>query len=132
MSSSTAHKGQFVIELVPLIMIAALILLVFIVVITGRLSGVQVRGEQERLQQLAENLHTEITIAASVNNGYQRNFTLPPLVGTKVYTVGILKNTTIRVATTEYEASVVTFNVSGQPKIGNNMIRRNNGIITIN
>ncbi len=131
-SRVTVARGQFSIELVPFIILGAILLLLFVIIIAGRLTGVQNRGEQEQLQRIVEQVHTEVSIAASVNNGYARNFTLPTKIGSATYSVGILKNHTVQATTESFEASIVTFNVSGQPVPGNNQLRKNNDIITLN
>ncbi|MBI4151051.1 hypothetical protein HY492_02915 [Candidatus Woesearchaeota archaeon] len=128
----TVAKGQFSIELVPFIILGAILLLLFVIIIAGRLTGVQNRGEQEQLQHVVEQVHREVSIAASVNNGYMRNFTLPLKLGSKDYDIGILKNYTVQATTDQFEASIVTFNVSGQPLQGNNLLRKDNDIITLN
>ncbi len=119
-------------ELVPFIILSAMLLLAFVMIISVKLAGVQNRGEQEKLDAVTLKIQEEITIAASVNNGYTRNFTLPTKIGLKTYNVGILKNTTIYASTDLLESSLVTFNVSGQPRPGNNLLRKTDDIITLN
>jgi hypothetical protein len=130
--NEVARKGQFALELMPFIFLAVLILTVFVVVIAGRITGLQNRDEQSNLQQVTLMLDEEIRIAASVNDGYERDFWLPIKINGKAYSIVILGNTTIRASTGSYESSIVTFKVLGQPIAGENHLRKYDNTITLN
>ncbi|MBI4144803.1 hypothetical protein HY493_01195 [Candidatus Woesearchaeota archaeon] len=132
MSSSTAREGQLSIELVPLVAIAASVLIVFITILAGRFSSVNQEQEQQGLHVAVDRLHDEIRIAATVHDGYVREFTLPATAGGRPYSITIINEHVIRANTSTYEASTTTFNVTGQPAAGENIIRKDNGAIDLN
>lgn len=132
MSLSTARKAQTSVEMLPFIGLALAFLLILTVLIAGRLISVQVQNEQNDLSVVTGNLHDEIRIAVTVSDGYDRNFTLPLRAGNKNYSLQIINEQTILATTDSYESSLVTFNVTGQPKVGENTIRKNDGTISLN
>lgn len=131
MSSSTA-RSQLSIELVPLVAIAASVLIVFITILAGRFGTISQEQEQQGLQRIVGQLHDEIRIAVSVHDGYRREFTLPIVAGGELYSITILNDRVIRANTSTYEASTTTFNVTGQPVAGENVIRKDNGAVHLN
>jgi hypothetical protein len=132
MSRLTAHKGQMSMELIPFVALGLALLIVFVGVMAGRLNSVQNSSEQEALGQVAELLENEIRIAATVQDGYERNFTLPKKIINKHYDIQILASNTISVNTSSFEASKVTHQVIGQPVKGTNTITKAGGQIALN
>ena len=133
MSTSLARrKAQLSIELIVFIGIAFLTLLIFAGLTTERLVSVRLRGEQYTLHQAVQQLESEITLAATVSDGYSRNFTLPKKLNNQDYDIEMLNNSVILASTDRFESVKITFNVTGQPLKGNNIITKNNGFITLN
>ena len=132
MSKSIARKGQSSIEIMPFLGLAFVLFIVFMVFVSGRLADVKDQDIQEELATVTRLLDGEIRMAASVSDGYERNFTIPSDIRGINFTVQIINEATILAATDRYEASLVTFNVTGQAVQGNNIIRKNNGTISLN
>ena len=132
MSISTARRGQSSIEIMPFLGLAFVLFIVIMVFVSGRLAEVKDQDIQEELATIATLLDSEIRMAVSVSDGYERNFTIPSQIRGVNYTIQIINQATILASTDDYEASLVIFNVTGQPMQGNNIIRKNNGTISLN
>lgn len=130
--NSKNKKAQTSIELLVLIGIAFVALLVFSALARDRLLSVHKQTEQTALEQIAGILHNEVLLAATVSNGYMRAFTLPTGIDGKNYTIEIIKNNTIFAKSGKFESSQVTFNVTGQPLLGENTIKKENDVISLN
>jgi len=132
MSRSTAHRGQQSIEFLPYVAIAFALLVLFVMIMAFRVTSVHEQELREELDTVVNAVHSEIRAASSVSDGYERNFTLPLIVDSTNYTIQIVAGNTVIASAGRFEASTVTFNVSGQPIPGKNTIRKDYGEISLN
>lgn len=89
-------------------------------------------NEQLDLEEIVSQVYKEVLLASTMQNGYERTFTLPEKIGKKSYIVEILNNTVVVARTSEKEASRQIFFVQGNLAIPTNTIVHKNDTVTIN
>lgn len=127
-----SHKGQISIELFIFFGIALLFFLFITAVVADRQNSEGKNQERYQLDQIANQLQQEIYIAASVQDGYTRTFSIPQTIQGKNYTPSIYDDTTLSISVQDTEVIRRIFPVIGQPQKGENQIRKNDGQITLN
>jgi len=125
------RKSQVAMEFVMLIVIAFMIMIVFAIFTRGRI--VDLRGEEEyvSLKDVTHAVQSEITTAANVEDGYERQFTVPLTLDGINYTIGISEGYVV----SESENHEYVLRVS--PVVGNltkgiNLIRKEGGVVYLN
>jgi hypothetical protein len=85
------------------------------------------------INEVANTIRTEIDLAHTSVDGYEREFKLPTTRYLGTYTLNITENILIlRSEDEEYIYSTTVQNVTGQPQLGTNTITKNNGTIKLN
>lgn len=95
-------RGQTSLEFMFLIGFMFVIFAIFFVVIQQRTLQVQQQRDYISLKELSNIIKSEIRTAQFFDNGYTTNFTLPPLIYGRTYTVNISEDN-----------QELTFNLSG-------------------
>jgi len=97
-------------------------------------AGIASQNKEKReaiLQNIAMGLRDEISLAAKSTSGYAREFLIPENILGASYTINITENTIFaKMQNTNVYYEV--FNVSGQPKKGGNIIRKENETVYLN
>lgn len=126
-------KSQFSIEFVVLIAFMFLIFVVFIAVITSKVSESKENGRLRVAEDIATLAKNEIDLAKSAADGYSRNFELPAKISGNSYTIGIIDNREIVVNYIDKEHVLfLQENVCGDILIPSNEIDKENGVTCIN
>ena len=114
---------------------SGLAFLVVIVIVTFSVNEVkELRDKKEffLIRDLGLKLQKEVSIAASVEDGYERNFNIPAkLEGVFGYSI-TMTNATITINSSKTFFSARIINVIGNFTNGNNKIEKINGKIYIN
>ena len=126
-------KAQSALELVILVGAVMLVFITLLLVFQQNLSTKSLEQRNLEVQELALSLQSEIAIAAGASNGYARSFTLPEKVIGKNYDVSIIAQSIYLITEDEQIAlSLPIQNTTGQPRIGVNVIQKQNGEILLN
>lgn len=90
-------------------------------------------GEKEYVlaRNLVHEAKAELTLAAELESGYNRTFTLPQTLEGTDYTIS-LSNSTITLATQSFVIESSTIDVSGALVKGNNTITKKGNAIRLN
>ncbi len=126
-------KGQSALEFMLLVGVVMFLFVTLYGVLNLQLSEQAKQGVYESLLDRIQAVQDEIGLAYAAENGYQRVFTLEP----KVY--GLTYNMTLvdgfvyaRTLNGNFAISQPVLNVSGQLIIGSNVIKKANGVVSIN
>jgi hypothetical protein len=96
------RRGQTSLEFMFLIGFMFIIFAIFFIVIQERTIQVQQQRDYISLKEINNIIKSEVRTAQFFSNGYTRNFTLPPLIYGRQYTVNISE-----------DRSELFFNISG-------------------
>jgi uncharacterized protein (UPF0333 family) len=83
-------KIQVSVEFVLVFSLLAVFVTLFLGMIFVNMSQARSQNEVELVSDLANSIQQEVVLAANVEDGYQRNFTLPSTLGGKDYSVEFL------------------------------------------
>lgn len=124
-------KSQVAMEFIMLISLAFMIMVVFAAV--TRESMVDLRKEEEyvALKDVVHTAQSEITTAASVEDGYRREFSIPASLGGIDYTIEISGSYLIA-QSKNHEYLLKISPVAGNITKGVNVIRKSNGVVYLN
>ena len=126
-------KSQTAIEFFVLISLVALTITIFLLASLDQIKEFQDRKEYILLKDMALKLQAEVTLAATSEDGYQRQFTLPDKLDKTVnYTITIKNNETIVVHSDKslYAASIPK--VIGNITKNTNTITKTGGVVNLN
>ena len=124
-------KAQVAMEFLALVGVMLLIFMTFLLVITDQ--GIRIAATKEELvvEDIANSIQKEILTAASVQDGYRRNFTIPYQVQGINYTLQ-QGNQSFIVTSKRKSAARKIPPVVGMIFIGSNMVSKHNGTIYLN
>jgi uncharacterized protein YpmB len=124
-------RGQGIIEFVVLFGVALLFFVVIMASIQEKQS--QRNKEKERIivQNIALDVQDEINLAAGSSDGYRRNFQIPANILGKDYEIEITQGYVVA-KLDGYIVDYEVFNVTGLIIEGDNLIRKENGIVYLN
>ncbi len=126
-------KSQTAIEFFVLVGLVALTIVIFMLASLGQLKEFQDKGEYILIKDMALKLQTEVVLAATSEDGYQRQFTLPDKLGETVnYTVTIKNNETIIVHSDKSLYAVSIPKVIGNITKNTNTITKTGGVVNLN
>ncbi len=136
-------KGQTANETAIIIGVMLLFLIAFVAVISDKL----VAASENRIRNLADDLadviDSELSLAASAQDGYSRMFSLPDSLDGKDYGVLFYNQSatgsnftqlvvTMSISGVEYSTVRVTpENIEGNISIGDNFVRKQNGMVNV-
>lgn len=125
-------KSQMFMEFFILIGLAFLMTILFIVASANEIGEFRDTKEFLLIKDLALKLQKEVTIANSVEEGYERSFTLPERLENNVDYYIQIRNNTITINSSKAVFSVAIVNVTGDFNKGPNRIEKdNNGRIWV-
>ena len=124
-------KAQSSMEFFTLVGLAFLMTILFVVLSANETKEFRDQKEFLLIKDLALKLQKEVSIANSVENGYERSFTLPEKLENIVDYFVQIRNNTITINSSKTVFSVAIVNVTGNFDKGGNKIKKNNGKISI-
>lgn len=127
------RKAQSAIEFVLLVG-AVMLFFIGLLGAFGAQNSDKIREQRnERVKEIAFTLQDEIVLAEGSADGYHRNFTLPLNIMDIKYNI-VIYDRAIFINTTDgkHALAIPTINITGQPAIGNNFIKKINGRIYLN
>jgi hypothetical protein len=117
-------KGQFILEFLILVSLAIIIGIMYLAITNQLLfSG----SEEQRILALDDigfRLQNEVIVAATVEDGYSRNITLPTLTNRFPYNISS-DNTTITLTSGNVERIYEIPQINGRFQIGRNVLTKN-------
>lgn len=129
---SKFSKAQVSVEFFILVGMAFLIAIAFEIAALDQLKDFRMQKEGDAVKDLALKLQKEVLLAASVEDGYVRSFTIPSQLDNNINYTLATKNYTI---TVESKNSIYTFTIPnsvGNLSKGYNRINKTGGVIYIN
>src|SRR3989344_4067374 len=123
-------KAQSAIELVILV---SVMLFLFASMLAVFQQDLQKKAEEKRsleIQGLALQIQSEISIAATASNGFQRTFNIPQTIINEDYNISIVANSIyLETEDKKHAISLEIQNVTGEITKGDNIIRKTAGIV---
>lgn len=120
-------------EFIVLATFMLLVIVGFFGVTSSRVLEAREEANRKIAEDIADFAYREIEIAASVNDGYKKSFSMPQNVNGVNYSIRIIDNTELTVNYLDYEhVRFLPSNVTGNITKGANTISRNKGVIRIN
>ena len=120
-------------EFFTLVGLAFLMTILFVAASANQMKEFKDQKEFFLIKDLALKLQKEVTIAASVEDGYERSFTLPERLESNVDYFIVIRNSTITVNSTKTVFSVPIPSTFGKNFTkGSNMVEKENGKVYIN
>ena len=127
------RNSQSSMEFFTLIGLAFVTVILFVAVSANEVKEFRDQKNFFLIKDLALKLQKEVSIAASVEDGYERSFTLPDKLENIVDYYIQIRNNTITINSSNTVFSVATVNVTGDFTKGSNKIeKRSNGRIYVN
>ena len=127
--------GQIAVEYMSLMAIGFVMLLFFLIIAGDQLEDLNKDSMQIEANDVAFMVQSEILSAATVEDGYERNFTIPDKIGHYDYALSVLAGQSLTVLTLDVEKVHIALaipNVTGQLVIGKNRIFRQNATVYLN
>lgn len=124
-------KAQISVEFFVLLGLAFLIAIVFELASVQQLNDFRAKKEGDLVKDLALKLQKEFLVAANVEDGYIRTFTIPTTLDNINYSLTTV-NLTITVESANSLFIISIPNVVGNVSKGTNTINKTNGIIYVN
>ena len=123
-------KAQSAVEFIFLVSFMLLVIVGFFAVTSSKTLEAQEEGNKKIAETIAGIAFKEIEIAQSVNDGYTRNFTMPPTINGIGYSIQLIDNKELVVKYVDYEyVKFIPANISGNISKGVNIISKANGIV---
>lgn len=125
------RKAQVAFEFVVLVSVAFMALLVFTTFVADNFESAESDTEYYRLKDAALSVRSEINLASTLQDGYQRSFFVPLTIDGLDY--NITKNSdflSLQSEGADYQVRVPPF--TGAVVKGNNNIKKTNGTIELN
>lgn len=128
------RKAQIAVEFIILISLMLIMFLGFFAIANYRLSEVQAEDRRKEIAKVSDAVFSEIEIAKSVNNGYNRTFKVQKKIYGNHYTMQIIDNT--EMITRLYDEEYVLFlpsRVCGDIFVGvTNEIKKRDKYVCVN
>jgi uncharacterized protein (UPF0333 family) len=126
-------KGQISMEFFILVGLASLLVIIFIMATLDQIKEFQDEREFLLIKDVALKLQAEIYLAATAEDGYQRQFTLPSKLGDTInYTIAIKNNETLVVYSDKSLYAAPIPKVTGNITKNTNTITKTGGVINLN
>ena len=117
-------------EFILLITFMLIVFLGFFAVVSYTITDLEENKKQQAAENIAALVDNEIKLARSVNDGYEKTFTVPKKIEGNNYTISIIENKELVVIYLEYEYVLfLPENIMGNVSTGLNEIKKNNSIV---
>jgi hypothetical protein len=123
-------RGQFMMEFMILLSVGVLLGMTYIAVTSELFASTSERQRVTALNEVGYMVQDELMLAESVEDGYQRNFTIPSMADRFAYSM----TNTATSLTLSSGSSSITYplpRVSGTLQTGRNIILRNGNISVV-
>ncbi|HII71553.1 TPA: hypothetical protein HA265_02250 [Candidatus Woesearchaeota archaeon] len=131
MQKRRGGRAQVAFEFVILVSIAFMALLVFTAFVRDNFDDVESDTSYYKLKDLAMSVKSEITMASTLDDGYQRSFFVPLTIDGLEYNITQVQDfMTFSSGGSDYQVRVPPF--TGMVVKGNNEIKKTNGTIELN
>ncbi len=126
-------KAQTAIEFVILVSFILFFFTLFFIAIQGN-SADKIRERQNlRIKEIALTFQNEIDLALESSDGYYREFRIPDEIDNKDYDISITEDMVyVRTQDNKYAIALPVAKVTGDAVKGSNIIRKENGEISLN
>ena len=125
--------AQSAIEFLILVGAVLFFIIIFIYAVQSNITGKVVEEINIAIKEIAFTLQDEINLAAESVDGYYREFKLPEKALNKDYEISIIDGFVhVKTFDEKYALSLPIQDVVGQPKVGLNAIKKENGTIYLN
>lgn len=124
-------KAQISAEFFVFLGLAFLVAIAFEIASINQLNDFRIKKENEAVKDMALKLQKELLLAATVEDGYVRAFTIPDNLDRVNYTL-TTTNSTITVKSANSLFMVLIPNAVGNVSKGANTINKTGGVIRIN
>ena len=125
--------GQSAIEFVILVTAVLFFMIAFFVFIQDRIAATKYESTSVAVREVALTVQDEINLAASAQDGYSRQFTLPATINGFDYIASITDESVyVHTADGKHALALPVGSVSGDVVIGVNSITKVNGEIYLN
>jgi len=133
MQSKIEKKAQSAIEFVILIGVVIFFIMVFFLVINEKIADKEKEKRDILVEDIATNVQDEINLALKSSDGYMRQFKIPNDIYGQDYKINITDGM-VYVRSSDYKHAIAlpVPMVIGDVKIGDNIIKRENGMIYLN
>jgi hypothetical protein len=129
---SPDRQAQIAMEFLFMVMLAFIFLIVILLIAYAYFHQAAEERRAAAVQDLALLLKRELLVAATVEDGYRRNVTLPSTVDGLSYTVSLSETTlTVTLADGKSGSTIIPEVTSGTFLPGENALRKNDDAITI-
>lgn len=126
-------KGQSAIEFVILIMAVLFLFVGLLYFIHGKIADSKAEAVTVAVNEIALTVQDEINLAHGSANGYSRQFFLPPNLNGFEYTANITEGSIyVRTEDGKNAVALPVLEVTGDILIGNNLVRKSEGIVYLN
>ena len=126
-------NGQSAIEFMILIGATLAFFIAFLVALETQQTDQILEKRNSAVKEIALTVQSEIAIASAARDGYQRTFTLSPDIYSLPYNITIVNDLVyIQTLNGKHTIALSVKNVSGQPIIGKNTIRKSSGGVFLN
>lgn len=125
------QKAQILAEFIAFLAIGFFLAVLFASIIGSQIKDINDRKEISLIRDFGISIKSEIDLAAQVNSGYERNFTVPNELDGVPFNISIVQSSLI-VATGNKELVFKIPNANGNIKKGPNTVRNQNGAIYLN
>ncbi len=128
-----SKSSQSAIEFIILIGVVIFFFTVFFIALSQSMSEKTRQRQSNSVEDVAINVQEEINLASKSSEGYNRNFKIPYDIGGRKYDINLTQGLVyIKTSDNKDALALPVQNVSGQLRKGDNLIKKNNGIIYLN
>jgi hypothetical protein len=126
-------NSQTSIEFVILVGFVLFFFTTFFITIHGNMSD-KIKEQQTKLViNVASTVQDEINLAFESIDGYYREFAIPDYIASKSYDIDITEGVVyVRTTDNKHAVALPVQNITGQVQKGDNIIRKENGIVKLN
>ena len=127
------RKGQSAIEFVIIVSAVLFFFIVFLFSVQGNLSDKFYERRNLAVQEIALSVQDELNLASESSEGYHRSFTLPLTAMNKAYEISFVEDFVfVKTLDGAHALAFPIVNVTGQPVVGTNTVRKANGQVFLN
>ncbi len=126
-------KAQSSIEFFVLVGVVLFFFVTFLLAIQMNIADNVRRKIEISARDITLSVQDEIALATASSDGYVRNFILPNNIEAIDYEINIVESSVyLRMDDVNYAIALPVLNVTGDVKKGDNLIRKNSGIVYLN
>jgi hypothetical protein len=126
-------KAQTAIEFLIIVIVFLFLLLGFLLAIQNNVSEESKKRIAQEFQSVAFIVQDEVNLALESRDGYIRSFEIPNKIGSRDINVSIIDGSVhVDSDDGEFEVALPVEDVSGQPRPGTNLIKKNESGVFLN